>query len=143
MDTRWIQLSHSRVNISGANLLVLRPFPTPSVESSPDVEFRQMMMYTHITQARLRRLLQLRSLSSFCLLLSCAFPFGNYPCNDVGHVLLSRPKEAQSACRRDWRVTIIFVLLCHCTEFLGNRQRPTSSSYLISSLYCSGIWLDV
>ena len=124
MDTRWIQLPHSRVNISGANLLMLRPFPTPSAESSPGVEFRQMMMYTHIIQARLRRLLHLRSLSSVCPHLSCPFPFGNYPCNDVGHVLLSRPKEAQSACRRDWRVTIAFVLLCHCTEFLGNKDLP-------------------
>jgi len=53
MDTRWIEISHSRVDISGANLLVLQPFPTPSAESSTGVEFRHMMMYIRITQERL------------------------------------------------------------------------------------------
>jgi len=124
MDTRWIEIRHSRVDISGANLLVLQPFPTPSAESWTGVEFHQMMLYTRITKERLRRLLQLRSLSSLCPLLSCGFPFGNCPRNDAGHVLLLRHKEVRSACRRDWRVTIAFVLLCHCAKFLGKRQRP-------------------
>ena len=104
MDKWWRQIPHSRVDLSGTNHLVFAAnaqcweFSRCRGTSNDDVNL--------ISQAGPRRLWRLRTLSSFCPLRSCAFPFGNYPCNDVRHVWQSSHKEARKACRRNRHITL-------------------------------------